>query len=258
MGNLQLKRGITIFFLLSIFVGLISFPTSALNISPDDVIEEIEQMKEDIRESSLSDWRWPPKLRQFIIIRKLNRLQGFIQVGNLDSAYEKLLRDIKPKLTGLRTDEYEDPWCKRNYRFSWIINPDQQEEFRIQCNYLLEWIILAGQYDDDTTPPVISITHYGGEGHQEDPGYWSVTVADLESGVAEVEIIIDGTTYLHSQNLNGVQSITYTDIPISLEEIISIGIHTIKVIARNHDFDTDGDQEGSSYTTGINIEAPPN
>ena len=134
----------------------------------------------------------------------------------------------------------------------------QQEEFRIQCNQLLEWIILAGQYDDDTTPPEISIIHYGGEGHQEDPGYWNVTVEDLESGVDEVEIIIDGTTYLHALNLNGVQSITYTDIPVSLEEIISIGIHTIKVIARNNDFDTPDDQEVSAFTTGINIEAPPN
>ncbi|MFX1325653.1 MAG: hypothetical protein ACFE8N_11900 [Promethearchaeota archaeon] len=41
---------------------------------------------------------------------KLNELQDMISENSFEEAYDKLLHDIKPKLTGLKTDENELPY----------------------------------------------------------------------------------------------------------------------------------------------------
>ncbi|MFX1410959.1 MAG: hypothetical protein ACFFA6_11440, partial [Promethearchaeota archaeon] len=104
----------------------------------------------------------------------------------------------------------------------------------------------------DTTPPNIMIS-YDGAGHDKDPGVWHVFIEDLESGLGEVQILVDGNVYIHEQELNGVISKSY-DIPVPG----SRGYHTITVIAKN-DINFDGDQEISTdeLITRIEIYVPP-
>ena len=53
------------------------------------------------------------------------------------SAYDKVLHDIKPKLTGLKTDENEVSWGTGVFKKPWVIDSDAQEVLRKQCNVLL-------------------------------------------------------------------------------------------------------------------------
>ncbi len=54
-----------------------------------------------------------------------------------EDAYNKLLHDIKPKLTGLKTDEEETPWDGGIFRKPWIIDDYYQEILQYTCNCLL-------------------------------------------------------------------------------------------------------------------------
>ncbi|MFX1536088.1 MAG: PKD domain-containing protein, partial [Promethearchaeota archaeon] len=80
-------------------------------------------------------------------------------------------------------------------------------------------------YDDDTSPPVITIEPFG-DATDSSPGYWDVHVSDPQSGLAEVAISVDGI-------YRGSSSGQYT-IPNSL------GPHGIIVYAKNNDKDKEG------------------
>ncbi|MFW9829148.1 MAG: hypothetical protein ACFFEY_16350 [Candidatus Thorarchaeota archaeon] len=54
-----------------------------------------------------------------------------------EEAYDRLLREIKPKLTGLKTDEEEIPWDGGIYENPWIIDELYQEILQYTCNQLL-------------------------------------------------------------------------------------------------------------------------
>ncbi len=48
-----------------------------------------------------------------------------------------MLHDIKPKLTGLKTDENEVPWGNLG---PWIVSEELNDVFKLECNDLLSQI----------------------------------------------------------------------------------------------------------------------
>lgn len=63
-------------------------------------------------------------------------------IGNYTEAYDKLLHDIKPKLTGLKTNENEDSWGNGAFSNPWITCEELQEEFREVCNQILIHLLM--------------------------------------------------------------------------------------------------------------------
>lgn len=68
---------------------------------------------------------------------KINELKEFISSIDFEYAYNKIFHDIKLKLTGLKTDEYENPWGNGAFNNPWVISSDLNEEFRLNCNQIL-------------------------------------------------------------------------------------------------------------------------
>ncbi|MFX1286405.1 MAG: hypothetical protein ACFFB5_22410 [Promethearchaeota archaeon] len=359
----DIKKRLMCFFLFSAI-----FIVSSLIIigeaTPSDLNNEIEQLKEKIQNTPNSCWRKPSRIRKAIIIRKLTKIEQLILDENFEEAYEKFLHDIKPKLTGLKTDNNEESWSKNKFsefwskrqfcykRFhhkgwfitSWVICHDLREEFRVDCNNILEALITSGTpdvnppiiiltpdqtfsdgetiggilieweitddsglsevsvnlngmviasyqgdpiisdsyllsnipgnnlveitaidtnglessatsnilvIDDDTTPPVISVNYYG-EGHEDDPGVWSVNIVDLGDGLDEVLILVDGNEEINEQNLNGISTKSY-DVTVPGD----IGTHTIEIIVKDNDKDWDGDQLANTKSGSVEIVESP-
>lgn len=350
------KRLICFFFLTSVFV--VSSVIITGEATPSDLNSEIELLKEEIQNTPNSCWRKPSRLRKAIIIEKLTKIEQLILDENFGDAYEKFLHDIKQKLTGLKTDENEEPWSgdscikfwgkrfqrKNWFKTSWVTCPDLREEFSIICNNILKALITGGApdvnppiiiltpdqtffdgetvggvlieweitdesglsevsvnlngmviasyqggsiisdsyllanipsnnlveitaidtnglessatsnilvVDDDTTPPVISVNYYG-EGHDDDPGVWSINIVDLGEGLDEVLILVDGNEEINEQNLNGINTKSY-DVTVPGD----IGTHTIEIIVKDNDKDWDGDQATNTKTGSVEIVEGP-
>lgn len=264
---------ISVSFCLIILV--LSIGVSIGDASLNDIDSEIEQFKEKMRNTPDNCWKKPACKRKNAIIRKLTVVQKLIGDENYERAYKKFHYDIKPKLTGLITDENEEPrdndiwrkcwgrygfknywnkfrcrrfWGKWAFRFCWVTCADLREELRIDCNTILSHIKAETSYDDDTTGPVISVNYFG-SGTDYDPGWWSVYIEDLESGLDEVQILINGAEYVYLQQLNGPQSISYDQVFIP----IAVATYELTVIAKNNDNDYAGDQEVSTYTETVEI-----
>ncbi len=109
----------------------------AMVLPPDDVSDEVDQLIQMIEDSESSDWRRSSQSRKATMLRKLNVVYKQVLDGDFSDAYDKVLHDIKPKLTGLKTDENEDPWATRRFKQPWIISSELNEEFRVQCNIIL-------------------------------------------------------------------------------------------------------------------------
>jgi len=154
-------------------------------------------------------------------------------------------------LAGLPSSSYEGvlvPASFGTHELQVIAKNNDQDyvEDQEMCIYL-ETVTIV---DDDTTEPVISIVH-SGAGHENEPGDWQIDLEDLESGLDEVLILIDGNEYWN-EHLNGIQSMSY-DVPTPAIQ----GYHTVKVNVTDNDQDRPGDQESNSRTHGINILPPP-
>jgi len=94
--------------------------------------------------------------------------------------------------------------------------------------------------DDDATAPMIDIT-YTGDMTDINPGFWTVVVDDFESGVFSILVEIDGIAVGAAEGDFAVPS--------------SIGFHSITVTAVNDDMDRLNDQETSSHSAVVLIEA---
>lgn len=205
-------------------------------------IDEVDQLIEMVQDSPKDCWRRPAGLRKHVIIKKLSVVRDLIEEEDYADAYDKMLHDIKPKLTGLKTDENEEPWsrCRWNKLWpwlAWVKCVDLREEFRLKCNSILTLLKEGPVPVDDTTPPTISID-YVGEYYIGEPGVWNVYAEDLESGLSAIQILVDGVQVLRVDGLAGTMSATY-EIPVP--DIL--GIHTIEVYATNYDPDGKFDQE---------------
>ncbi len=106
------------------------------------VIWEINQLIKKIQRSSDECWRNPANNRKLTMNNKINELKEFISSIDFEDAYNKIFHDIKPKLTGLKTDEYENPWENRVFNNPWVICSELNEEFRLNCNQILTHIAI--------------------------------------------------------------------------------------------------------------------
>jgi hypothetical protein len=61
-----------------------------------------------------------------------------IEAGNYSLAYALLLYDIKPLLTGRKTNEHEVPWTNCTFVIPLVTGAVLQEQFRLWANDLLQ------------------------------------------------------------------------------------------------------------------------
>ena len=177
---------------------------------------DINQFKESIQTSPDECWKKPSNNRKNAMCNKLTKLQELIELENFEDAYDKLLHDIKPKLTGLKTDEQEESWGNGVYDQAWVTCESLREEYRILCNLILAEINPQSVHDDDKTPPDITIT-YMGEQHVSNPGEWTVEVGDIESGLDSVIIEVNGIVGINDINLIDIYTLMYV-IPVPAVE----------------------------------------
>lgn len=223
----------------------------ATSSSENNFIFDLDALKEEIQNSPDECWKKPAQNRMNTICNKIDELQELIDQGDFEKAYDKLLYDIKPKLTGLKTDENEEPFGNGEYNQPWVICSDLQSEFCDECNLILSEINPQSIYDDDKIPPVISLVYVGGN-YIDNPGVWHVYVEDLESGLDEVIIEINGIVEIHDINLQGAISMVYENLPL----YAIVGDNTIVVTATNNDKDFIGDQETSTEIELVVIKEP--
>ncbi|MBD3339778.1 MAG: hypothetical protein GF353_11755 [Candidatus Lokiarchaeota archaeon] len=94
--------------------------------------------------------------------------------------------------------------------------------------------------DDDTSGPIITINYIDGEETDGSPGKWSVSASDPESGVGEILVYIDDILIGTHVGLYNVPN--------------DLGVHTIRVIAKNSDIDRGiSDQETSIKQSEVSI-----
>lgn len=105
------------------------------------VIYEINWFLEKILSTSEDCWRKPSSQRKNTIISKLSSLQELISQWRFEEAYSKMLHDIKPKLTALKTNENEESWGNGVFKQAWVVCEDLREEFRVDCNFILNLLI---------------------------------------------------------------------------------------------------------------------
>ncbi len=101
------------------------------------ILDEIEDMRVFIQSTSDTNWRCPATFRKYAINEKLEDVKELIALEQYTRAYNVLLHDVKPKLTGLKTTEDEVAWGCGTYRKPWVTNSVLQENFRDQINSIL-------------------------------------------------------------------------------------------------------------------------
>ena len=97
----------------------------------------IDSLNEKLQTSSDDYWRHPADSHKKSMDEKLTALKHMIDTLIFHDAYNKLLHDIKPKLTGLKTDENGNPWGNGVFKNPWVDNDNFQEELQLDCNELL-------------------------------------------------------------------------------------------------------------------------
>jgi hypothetical protein len=105
------------------------------------VISKINDLIEKIVESPEDCWRKPAQNRKDTMIYKLTSLKELILQELFEEAYNKMLHDIKPKLTALKTDENEEPWGNGTFKQPWVVCEDLRNVFRVDCNSILNDLI---------------------------------------------------------------------------------------------------------------------
>lgn len=117
------------------------------NVAPDVVgATKIELLIEYINETLDECWRKPAQNRKNTMINKLTSLQELILQELFEEAYNKMLHDIKPKLTALKTDEDEIPWGNGTFKQAWVVCQHIRDDFQVACNAILNELI--------PTPPI--------------------------------------------------------------------------------------------------------
>jgi hypothetical protein len=113
--------------------------TGELVVQPLNVTitQNFEQLRAMIRQLNATAFDKNPAQRKITLTNKIQKVIGLVEAQDYWEAYEELLYDIKPKLTGLKTDEKELPWGKGVFKDPWVIDLSAQEILRNQCNKIL-------------------------------------------------------------------------------------------------------------------------
>lgn len=119
----------------------IVFDNMEITITEHNAISMIDELIEKILDSPIECWKNQANQTKNAIINKLTSLKELIRQENFDGAYNKMLHDIKPKLTGLKTNENEEPWGNGTFKQAWVLCEDLREEFRVDCNNILNNLI---------------------------------------------------------------------------------------------------------------------
>ena len=118
---------------------------------PTDVvgglISKINDLIEKIIDSPEDCWRKPAQNRKNTMINKLTSLQELISQEFFEEAYNKMLHDIKPKLTALKTDENEEPWGNGTFKQAWVVCESLRDDFLVDCNTILNELISTQPID---------------------------------------------------------------------------------------------------------------
>ncbi|MFW9877388.1 MAG: hypothetical protein ACFFG0_30230 [Candidatus Thorarchaeota archaeon] len=122
-------RGITI-------ATIVEPPIIELIVEPT-ILELIDDLIEGVLNSPDECWQKPASNRINTIINKLNTLKDIVFLNNFESAYDKLLHEIKPKLTGKKTDENEEEWGNGINKKPWVICDDHNLYYQEVCNEIL-------------------------------------------------------------------------------------------------------------------------
>ncbi len=90
---------------------------------------ELEILKQTMLDSTDSAWRNPAENRKNAMIEKIDECIVLCQNEEYNQCYDKILHDIKPKLTGLKVDEEGNPFGNGIFKNPWVVDPSLQEEF---------------------------------------------------------------------------------------------------------------------------------
>jgi len=112
-----------------------------LSAVENPVGSDINWLIEKILSTPEDCWRKPNYQRKNTVISKLYSLQELISQWSFEEAYSKMLYDIKPKLTALKTNENEESWGNGVFKQAWVICEDLREEFQADCNFILNLLI---------------------------------------------------------------------------------------------------------------------
>lgn len=103
---------------------------------------EIDNLYQKIQNTSDNVWGCPAANSKRVMESKLDEVKKMISCHDFECAYNKFLHDIKPKLTGLKTNENEEPWGNGVFKNPWVTDAGLNEEFRLDCNEILSDIII--------------------------------------------------------------------------------------------------------------------
>jgi len=110
---------------------------STLGSMENYIVRGIGQLNEAVQSSPDSSWTHPASWLKEAMEDELDCLTSLISYIATNAAYDLLLYDIKPKLTGLETFENETAWGCGRYREPWVVNSALQTEFKIEIDPLL-------------------------------------------------------------------------------------------------------------------------
>ena len=71
------------------------------------------------------------------VLLKVDELITLVQTCQMQEAYDKLLHDIKPKLTGLKEDEDGTTFGNGMFKNVWVLDGSLRLEFEIHVNSVL-------------------------------------------------------------------------------------------------------------------------
>ena len=166
----------------------------------NEFTDDVNQFKKDIQASPNECWKKPAQNRKNAVCNKLTELQQLITEENFEEAYDKLLHDIKPKLTGLKQDEHEISWGNGVYNQPWVICSDLQAIYLDKCDSILSQINPLSVYDD--IPPLID--------QPEDIAYEYISTGNKITWTASDEhpdtyiVLLDGEFYEDGIWVSGV------------------------------------------------------
>jgi len=72
--------------------------------------------------NATSSSSWSRLCQKQVILDKIGIVCELLDGGDYSLAYDKLLHDIKPKLTGLKMDENGEPWGNGAFKHPWIVD----------------------------------------------------------------------------------------------------------------------------------------
>ena len=108
--------------------------------SPPKFHRYMKFLKKIITFSCNKSWRKVGERIKQVIMQKIDELVRMYEEGNVLGAYNKLLHDIKPKLTGMKVDENNNTFGNGIFKNTWVINSELQVKLNCIINGILKFL----------------------------------------------------------------------------------------------------------------------